>query len=172
MTISVGEKLPAATFKVVTEDGVKELTTDDVFSGKRVVLIGLPGAFTPTCSSNHLPGYIENRDAIISKGVDDIAVVSVNDQFVMAAWARFLGAEGRITFLADGNCAFSDAVGLSADMSGAGFGRRCQRFSALIEDGVVKSLNIEEQRGQAVTSGAAAMLEELSRLEASSPQHA
>jgi glutaredoxin/glutathione-dependent peroxiredoxin len=161
MTIGIGEKLPTATFKVATADGVKELTTDDVFSGKKVVLIGLPGAFTPTCNNSHLPGYIENRDALLDRGVDDIAVVSVNDQWVMAAWARFLGAEDRITFLADGNCEFTDAIGMAVDMSGAGFGRRSKRFSALVEDGVVKSLNIEEQRGQATTSGAAAMLEQL-----------
>jgi glutaredoxin/glutathione-dependent peroxiredoxin len=162
MTIGVGDRLPDATFKVVTPDGTKELTTRDVFSGKKVILIGLPGAFTPTCNNNHLPGYIENRDALISKGVDDIVVVAVNDQFVMAAWARFLGAEDRISFLADGNCEFTEAIGMAADMAGAGFGRRCKRFSALVEDGVVKSFNVEEQRGQATISGAAAMLDQLS----------
>jgi glutaredoxin/glutathione-dependent peroxiredoxin len=163
MTIGVGDRLPDASFRVVTPDGAKETNTREAFGGKKVVLIGLPGAFTPTCSNNHLPGYVENRDAILAKGVDEITVISVNDQFVMAAWARFLGAEDKITFLADGNCEFTEAIGMAADMAGAGFGRRCKRFSALIDDGVVVSFNIEEQRGQAVTSGAAAMLEQLSK---------
>lgn len=161
MTIGVGDKLPAATFKVPAADGVKDMTTDEVFAGKKIVLIGVPGAFTPTCSNNHLPGYIENYDALLGKGVDGIAVLSVNDQFVMEAWARFLGAEDRILFLADGNAAFSEAIGLAIDLSVANFGKRCQRFSALIDDGVVKSLNIEVERGKATNSGAAAMLEQL-----------
>jgi len=161
MTIGVGDKLPAATFKVPTADGVKEMTTDEVFAGKKIVLIGVPGAFTPTCSNNHLPGFIDNYDALLDKGVDGIAVMSVNDQFVMQAWARFLGVEDRITFLADGNAEFSDAIGLAIDLSVANFGKRCQRFSAIVDDGVVKSLNIEVERGQATNSGAAAMLQQL-----------
>ncbi|MCG6113716.1 MAG: peroxiredoxin [Mesorhizobium sp.] len=161
MTIGVGDKLPAATFKVPTADGVKEMTTDEVFAGKKIVLVGVPGAFTPTCSNNHLPGFIDNYDALLDKGVDGIAVLSVNDQFVMQAWSRFLGVEDRITFLADGNAEFSDAIGLAIDLSVANFGKRCQRFSAIVDDGVVKSLNIEVERGKATNSGAAAMLEQL-----------
>ena len=161
MTIAVGQKLPDATFKTKTEDGVKDLTTADVFAGKMVVLFGVPGAFTPTCSNNHLPGYLENHDAILAKGVDTIAVVAVNDVFVMGAWARFTGAEGRILFLADGSGTFVKAVGLDADMTERGMGLRSQRFSMIVEDGVVKALNIEDAPGAAVTSGAAALLEQL-----------
>jgi len=161
MTIGVGDKLPATTFKVPTADGVKEMTTDEVFAGKKIVLVGVPGAFTPTCSNNHLPGFIDNYDALLDKGVDGIAVLSVNDQFVLQAWSRFLGVEDRITFLADGNAEFSDAIGLAIDLSVANFGKRCQRFSAVVDDGVVKTLNIEVERGKATNSGAAAMLEQL-----------
>ncbi len=159
MTIAVGETLPEASFKVVRDDKVVDVTTQEVFAGKKVVLIGVPGAFTPTCNNNHLPGYLDNYDALLAKGVDTVAVVAVNDQWVMAAWARFSGGEGRLIFLADGNGSFVSQLGLDADMSMAGFGRRSKRFSMLVEDGVVKALNVEEQRGQATNSGAAAMLD-------------
>ncbi len=161
MTIKVGDKLPAATFKVKTADGVKDVTTDEIFKGKKVVLFAVPGAFTPTCSLNHLPGYLENRDAILAKDVDQIAVVAVNDPFVMGAWAQSTGGEGKILFLADGSAAFTKAVGLDLDLSGGGLGVRSKRYSAIVEDGIVKALNIEEQPGQAVTSAAAALLEQL-----------
>ncbi|APX69403.1 MULTISPECIES: peroxiredoxin [unclassified Brucella] len=161
MTIKVGDRLPAATFKVKTADGVTEMTTDDVFKGRKVVLFAVPGAFTPTCSLNHLPGYLENRDAILAKGVDQIAVVAVNDPFVMGAWAQSTGGEGKILFLADGSAAFTKAAGLDIDLSGGGLGVRSKRYSAIIEDGVVKALNIEEQPGQAVTSAASALLAQL-----------
>ncbi len=161
MTIRVGDTLPAATFKVKTAEGVEEKTTDDIFKGKKVVLFAVPGAFTPTCSLNHLPGFLDNRDAILAKGVDQIAVVSVNDPFVMGAWAQSTGGEGKILFLADGSAAFTKAAGLDLDLSGGGLGVRSKRYSAIIEDGVVKALNIEEQPGQAVTSAASALLEQL-----------
>jgi len=161
MTIKVGDKLPAATFKVKTSDGVKEVTTDEVFAGKKVVLFAVPGAFTPTCNLNHLPGYLENRDTILSKGVDAIAVVSVNDPFVMGAWAQSTGGEGKITFLADGSALFTKEIGLELDATAGGLGIRSKRYSAIVEDGVVKTLNIEEQAGQAVTSGAATLIEQL-----------
>lgn len=161
MTINVGDKLPAATFKVKTADGVKEITTDEIFKGKKVVLFAVPGAFTPTCSLNHLPGYLENRDAILAKGVDQIAVVSVNDPFVMGAWAQSSGGEGKILFLADGSAVFTKAAGLDLDLTGGGLGIRSKRYSAIIEDGVVKTLNVEEQSGQATNSAAAAILEQL-----------
>ena len=103
MTIAVGEKLPEATFKTMTPDGAKNVTIAEIFGGKKVVLFAVPGAFTPTCTNNHLPGYLENHDAILSRGVDTIAVVAVNDHHVMGAWARFTGGEGKIDFLADGN---------------------------------------------------------------------
>ncbi|GGB07897.1 peroxiredoxin [Brucella endophytica] len=158
MTIKVGDQIPEATFKVKTADGIKDMTSDELFKGKKVVLFAVPGAFTPTCSLNHLPGYLENYDAIIAKGVDTVAVVAVNDPFVMGAWAASTGGEGKIVYLSDGNAAFTKAMGLDADMSGAGFGTRSKRYSALVEDGAVKALNIEEKPGQAVTSGAAEML--------------
>ncbi len=161
MTISAGSKLPEASFKVMTDDGSKTLTSSDLFAGKKVVLFGVPGAFTPTCSNNHLPGYLENRDAILGKGVDSIAVVAVNDQFVMRAWARFTGGEDKILFLADGSGDFVKAAGLDLDMSGGGMGVRSKRFSMIVDDGKVTALNIEDSPGQAVESGAAKILEQL-----------
>lgn len=161
MTISVGEKLPDASFKTLTEEGAKDVTVADVFAGKKVVLFGVPGAFTPTCNNNHLPGYLENHDAILAKGVDTIAVVSVNDHHVMGAWARFTGGEGRLLFLADGNGAFTKAIGMDADLSMGGLGMRSKRFSMIVEDGVVTTLNIEGAPGRAIDSGAAKILEQL-----------
>ncbi len=161
MTIAIGEKLPAAAFKIATDDGVQSVTTDQVFSGKKVVLFGVPGAFTPTCSNNHLPGFLENHDAILAKGVDQIAVVAVNDQFVMRAWSRFTGGEGKILFLADGSGDFVKSVGLDLDLSAGGLGLRSKRFSMIVEDGKVTALNIEDAPGQAVVSGAARILEQL-----------
>lgn len=161
MTIAVGDRLPSATFKEKTADGPVEITTDQLFGGRKVVLFGVPGAFTPTCTLNHLPGYLENRDAILAKGVDDIAVVAVNDWHVMGAWAQQTGGLGKIHFLADWDGAFTKALGLDLDLSAGGLGVRSKRYSMLVEDGVVKSLNIEESPGQATVSGAAAMLEQL-----------
>ena len=160
MTIEIGQKIPDATFKVVTDEGGKDVSTAEFFGGKKVVMFGVPGAFTPTCSNNHLPGYVENRDAILAKGVDAIAVLSVNDQFVMQAWARFSGGEGKLAFLADGNGSFVKALGLDADMSAAGFGVRSKRFSMIVEDGVVKQLNVEAGRG-VTDSAASVILEQL-----------
>jgi peroxiredoxin len=137
------------------------LTTADVFAGKKVVLFGVPGAFTPTCSNNHLPGYLENHDAIIARGVDQIAVIAVNDHHVMGAWARFTGGEGKILYLADGNGDFIRALGLETDLSKGGLGLRTKRFSMIVENGTVKALNIEDTPGKAVTSGAAALMEQL-----------
>lgn len=161
MTIKVGDKLPNATFKVKTSDGVKDVTTDEVFKGKKVVLFAVPGAFTPTCSLNHLPGFLDNYDAIITKGVDTIAVTAVNDVFVMDAWAESTGAKDKILFLSDGSANFAKAAGFELDLSGGGLGVRSKRYSAVIDDGVVKVLNIEEQPGQAITSAASALLEEI-----------
>jgi len=161
MTISIGSQPPPAKFKEKTPDGPTEITTDELFKGKRVVLFAVPGAFTPTCSLNHLPGYLENRDAILAKGVDDIAVVAVNDWHVMGAWAQNSGGMGKIHFLADWDGAFTKALGLDADLSAGGLGLRSKRYSMLVEDGVVKSLNVEENPGQATVSAAAAMLEQL-----------
>ena len=161
MTIAVGSTIPQAKFKEKTADGPVELSTDDLFKGKRVVLFAVPGAFTPTCTLNHLPGYLDNRDALIAKGVDEIAVVSVNDWHVMGAWAQASGGMGKIHFLADWDAAFTKALGLDIDLSGGGLGVRSKRYSMLVEDGVVKALNIEENPGQATVSSAEAMLEKL-----------
>ena len=132
------------------QTGAKDITTGELFAGNKVVLFGVPGAFTPTCSNNHLPGYLENHDAILARGVDKIAVVAVNDHHVMTAWSRFTGGEGKIEFLADGNGAFIKALGLDIDLSIAGLGVRSSRFSMIVEDGKVTALNIEDKPGQAV----------------------
>ncbi len=161
MTIAVGAKLPAATFKVPTADGAAEMTTEEVFAGKKAILFGVPGAFTPTCSNNHLPGFLENADAIHAKGVDVIACLSVNDHFVMKAWANHTGAKDKILFLADGSAEFTRAAGLDLDMTSRGFGVRSKRFAAIVEDGVVTSLDIEDSPGSAVVSGAAAVIAKL-----------
>jgi peroxiredoxin len=160
MTIAVGEKLPEATFKTMTEDGAKVLTTADIFSGKKVVLFGVPGAFTPTCSNNHLPGYLDNFDAIKARGIDTIAVVATNDVHVMGAWARFSGGEGKLLYLADGSGNFARATGLDIDLSQHGMGLRNKRFSLIAEDGVVKAINVETKPG-VNESGAATILEQL-----------
>jgi len=160
MTIAVGEKLPDTTFKRMTADGDKPITGDAIFAGKKVVLFGVPGAFTPTCSNNHLPGYLENHDAILARGVDTIAVVSVNDVHVMGAWARFTGGEGKILFLADGSGDFAKAVGLDNDLSAAGMGLRSKRFSMIVDDGKVTAINVETKPG-VDESGAAHILGQL-----------
>lgn len=159
MTIGVGEKLPEFTFKVATADGAKDMTTAEIFGGKKVVLFGVPGAFTPTCSNNHLPGYLENHAAITGKGVDAIAVIAVNDHHVMRAWASFTGGEGKLLFLSDGAAKFTKAIGMDVDLSAGGLGVRCKRFSMIVEDGTVTAVNLETAAGQAVDSGAARMLE-------------
>ncbi|PLX36192.1 MAG: peroxiredoxin [Hyphomicrobiales bacterium] len=161
MTIKVGDHLPEATFNIMGLDGPTTLSSADLFAGKTVVLFAIPGAFTPTCHRNHLPGFLENFDTILSKGVDTVACVSVNDAFVMGAWGENTGANGKILMLADGSAAFTKAIGMDVDLSERGFGVRSQRYSMLVEDGVVKSLNVEPAAGQAVVSGAAALLEQL-----------
>jgi len=161
MPIKVGDRLPDVTFVKMTENGPAPTTTAEVFSGKKVVLFGVPGAFTPTCHKNHLPGYLTNADALKAKGVQEIAVTAVNDPFVMKAWAESTGAGNSITFLSDGSATFAKATGLELDMSARGFGIRNQRFSMLVDDGVVKALNIEETPGTADKTGAEAMLKAL-----------
>lgn len=161
MTIAVGDRLPSATFKVMTPDGPSEVTTEELTGGRRVVLFGVPGAFTPTCDRNHLPGFLNNIDAIKGRGVDEVAVVAVNDMFVMDAWAKSSGGAGKITFLADGSADFTRAVGLDLDASGFGMGVRSKRYSMLVEDGTVKILNVEEAPGQAQVSGAEALMPHL-----------
>ena len=155
--IQVGEHLPQATFRVIGPEGPLARTTDDVFKGRRIVLIGVPGAFTPSCHRNHLPGFVQHKADILSKGVDAIAVTSVNDVFVLDAWSKASAAEG-IEFLADGNADFAKAIGLDMDGTGFGLGTRSKRYSMLVEDGVVRVLNVEESPSKAEASGAEAML--------------
>lgn len=161
MAIKVGDRLPNATFTTMTADGPKPMTTDDIFKGKKVVLFAVPGAFTPTCDRNHLPGFIKHADAIKAKGIDTIAVTGVNDVFVMSAWKKSSGAEGHIEFLADGSAAFAKAIGLSIDLGERGLGTRSQRYSMVVDDGVVKAFNLEEAPGKAEASGAENLLKGL-----------
>jgi peroxiredoxin len=143
MSIQVGDRLPETTFMTMTAEGPKPLTTADVFGGKKVVLFSVPGAFTPTCSQKHLPGYVKDADALKAKGVSTIACLAVNDPFVMDAWSKSQGADGKVLMLADGNLEFTKKIGLELDGSKFGLGTRSQRFSLVAEDGVVKSLNVE-----------------------------
>ena len=161
MTINVGDRLPSVTLKQLTSEGVKEFTTDEIFRGKRIVLIAVPGAFTPACSQRHLPGYVDKAADIKAKGIDEIACVAVNDAFVMGAWGRDQKAEGKVRMLADGSGDFARALGLELDLSKGGLGTRSKRYSMLVDDGVVKSLNVEQQPGQVDLSGAEAMLKAL-----------
>ena len=154
MTIAVGETLPNVNLTLVTPDGPKPVETKDYFAGKTVVLFGLPGAFTPTCHKNHLPGFLANEDKFRGKGVDAIAMTAVNDPFVLSAWAGATGASGHIDFLADGSAFFAKAVGLVLDGTERGMGIRSLRYSMLVKDGVVKELNVEPNPGQADLSGA------------------
>ena len=159
MTIQVGDKVPSATFKVMTADGPQDMSTDEVFSGKKVVFFAVPGAFTPGCSMTHLPGFVVNADAIKAKGADTIACMAVNDAFVMGAWGQAQNAE-EILMLADGNGEFTAALGLELDASGFGMGNRAQRFGMIVDDGTVSYLGIEAP-GEIKVSSAETMLEQL-----------
>lgn len=157
MAISVGDKIPSATLRRKDESGITQIKTDDLFKGKKVVVFSVPGAFTPTCSAKHLPGFVNNADAIKKKGVDEIVCVAVNDAFVMDAWGKSQNTAGKVSMLADGNAEFAKAIGLDFDASGPGLGVRSQRFSMLVEDGVVKKLNIEKPGAFEVSSAEAMM---------------
>lgn len=161
MTIAIGDRIPDVTIKKVTAEGAEEISTASYFAGRRVVLFGVPGAFTPTCTNSHLPGFVENYDAFVARGIDSIAVMAVNDAFVMGAWAKFTGAQDKLDFLADGNADFARALGLEIDLSKGGLGTRVKRFSMLVEDGVVRQLNTEEIPSNAEASGAARLLQQL-----------
>jgi glutaredoxin/glutathione-dependent peroxiredoxin len=143
VAIKSGEKMPTGTFGVMTDKGPSQLSSAELFDGKKVVLFSVPGAFTPTCSAKHLPGFIESADKFKAKGVDTIACLAVNDAFVMGAWSKQSGAEGKITMLADGNCAYTKALGLELDASGFGMGQRGQRFALIVDNGVAKHVFIE-----------------------------
>ena len=143
MAISVGDKIPGATVKTMSADGIQDLDTTGLFAGKKSVLFSVPGAFTPTCSAKHLPGYVSKAADIKAKGVDQIICMAVNDVFVMAAWAQDQGTGDAVQLVADGNGEFAKALGLDFDGSNFGMGARSQRFAAIVEDGVVKVLNVE-----------------------------
>jgi glutaredoxin/glutathione-dependent peroxiredoxin len=151
MTIKVGDSVPKATIKRTTADGATDIDTSEYFKGRTVVVFGLPGAFTPTCSAEHLPGYVAKADELKAQGVDEIACLSVNDAFVMRAWGKEHGADGKVTMLADGNAAFVRALGLEQDLSVAGMGVRAKRFSFVVQDGVIKSLQVESGKGVSVS---------------------
>lgn len=143
MTIQIGDTIPAATLARATRDGPEQISSTDYFAGKRVAIFSVPGAFTPTCSARHLPGFVDKLDEIKAKGIDEVAATAVNDAFVMAAWAQSAGAEG-ITMLADGNGDFVKALGLTMDGSGFGLGTRGQRFAMVVNDGKVEQLHVEQ----------------------------
>ncbi len=157
MAIKVGDKIPAASLKYKNSDGIQTISTGDLFKGKTVVLFALPGAFTPTCSAKHLPGFINHAGDFKSKGVDTIACLSVNDAFVMDAWGKDQKAGDKVMMLADGNAEFSKAVGLTMDASGYGMGTRSQRYAMVVKDGVVKALNVEAPGAFEVSSAEAVL---------------
>jgi peroxiredoxin len=159
MSIKVGDKIPSVTLRHLnTEGGVNAVSSEDYFKGKTVAVFGLPGAYTRTCSSRHLPGYVANSDALKAKGIDEVACVSVNDAFVMGAWGKEHNAGGKVTMLGDGSCELTEALGLTVDRVAAGMGIRSQRYSMVVKDGVVTELNVEPS-GEYGASSAEAMLE-------------
>jgi peroxiredoxin len=160
MTIKVGDKVPSVTVKRLGAGGLEDVDTGALFQGRKVVLFSVPGAYTPTCSAEHLPGYVARAEAIKAKGVDEIVCLAVNDPWVMQAWGDAHGASGKVTMLPDGNGEFTKALGLEQDLSGATLGVRGKRFSMIIDDGVVKSLEVEAAKGVSV-SGADACLVQL-----------
>ena len=160
MTISVGSRMPKGTVVRMNADGPKEFDVTELFEGKKIVLFSVPGAFTPTCSKKHLPGYIDNASAIKQQGIDTIACLSVNDIHVMHAWGKSVRADDSVLMLADGNCAYTVELGMELDLFGANMGRRSKRFSALIDDGIVIFLNLEPPREFGISS-AEALLEQL-----------
>ncbi len=161
MAIKVGDRLPNATFRVMTGEGPKPKTTDEIFKGKKVALFAVPGAFTPTCSNLHMPSFLNNIAAFKAKGVDTIAVTAVNDAFVMKEWAKSTGGDGKIEFLADGSAEFAKGVDMVLDATAGGLGIRSKRYSMLVEDGVVKQINIEEAPGKCEISGGQALLAQI-----------
>jgi peroxiredoxin len=167
MTIKVGDRLPEGTLSEYIEVegngctiGPNEFKVSDLIKGRKVVIFGLPGAFTPTCSAKHVPSYVQNRDALAAKGVHDVICMSVNDAFVMGAWARDQKSAGKVRMMGDGSATYTKALGLELDLNARGMGTRCQRFSMLIDNGIVKALNIEAP-GKYEVSGAETMLKQL-----------
>ena len=160
MTIGVGDRIPDLPLTKATAEGPQPVQAGAYFAGRKIALFAVPGAFTPTCSARHLPGYVEKAGELKAKGVDEVAALSVNDAFVMGAWGEQGGADGKVTMLADGNGDFVEALGLAADFSKFGMGKRSQRWSAIVDDGVVTALNVEEP-GAFRVSSAEYMLDQL-----------
>lgn len=158
MSISTGDRIPTVTLTHMAGDKPQEITTDELFKGKKVILFALPGAFTPTCSAHHLPGFVARADDLKAKGVDEIVCLSVNDAFVMDAWGKAQNADGNVHMVADGNGDFAKAMGLELDLTGRGMGLRSQRYAMIVEDGVVKAIHVEAP-GKFEVSSADAMLE-------------
>jgi len=159
--IQAGDRLPQATLRTLTPDGPKTVETGDYFKGRKVVLFAIPGAFTPTCSKTHLPSFAEHAGEIKGKGIDAIACVAVNDVFVMDAWGKAYGAPGKVDLLSDGNGDFTRAIGMTLDARGIGLGERSQRYSMLVDDGVVKTLHVEDNPGACEISAAPRILADL-----------
>ena len=161
MAIQVGDKIPATTFRYVSAEGPKEMSSDELFGGKKVVLFAVPGAFTPACSQRHLPGYVEKAADLKAKGIDTIACIAVNDPAVMGAWGKAQNCGDKVLMLADGSGDFAKAIGMDIDLSRAGLGTRSKRYSMLVEDGTVKALNVEQAPPNVDVSSADAMLKAL-----------
>ena len=160
MPIKVGDKMPSGTLTLATADGPQKVSADEYFKGKKVVLFSVPGAFTPTCDAKHLPGFVEKAADIKGKGVDAIACMAVNDAFVMKAWGKAQNTDGKVEMIADGNAEYTKALGLEMDATGFGMGIRGQRFSLLVDNGVVKQVNVE-QKGEFKVSSAEHVLTQL-----------
>lgn len=161
--IKVGDRLPEGTFRVKQEDDtLRQVPTSELFAGQKVVFVGVPGAFTSTCHVAHIPQFVTNAKEIKGKGVDRIVVMAVNDHHVMKAWSESLGSKSKVDFVSDGNADYAQKLGLDVDLTGAGMGTRVKRFSAIVEDGVVKTLNFEPEGGTGIqTTGAATILQQL-----------
>jgi len=159
--ISSGERIPQTTFHTMTAEGPSEVSSDELFSGKKVVLFAVPGAFTPTCHMKHLPGFVQHAEDFRAKGIDTIACTAVNDPFVLDHWAKATGAEDKIMFLADGNASFAKAIGADLDASAVGLGTRSKRYAMLVEDGVVKSVHVEDAPTEVTSSSAETLLQDV-----------
>lgn len=159
MTIKQGDKVSAATFKRLTATGIENISTDALFKGKKVIVFGLPGAYTPVCSASHLPGFVAKAAELKKQGIDEIACVSVNDPFVMQAWGKEHGTDGKVSMLADADGAFTKAIGLAIDLPDFGLSGRSERYSMIVENGVVKTLNVEKSvLDHGISSAAACMI--------------
>jgi glutaredoxin/glutathione-dependent peroxiredoxin len=158
MTIEIGQPAPAGTFKLISADGPKDIQASQLFGQGTVVLVGVPGAFTPTCNDNHVPGYLENADAMKARGVDAIYILSANDHHVMRAWEKSLGSEGKVHMISDWDASYATALGLNMDSSAFGMGMRAKRFSILFKDGKAAVINVEDNPGQVSNTSAAALI--------------